>query len=273
MAARVVVGGDDFRCAEGRGCQRRRQQVYAEKRPRELRMPIIRLVDGTGGGGSVRTQGNQGHTYIPANRLGHGDGDAQRGARHRLRDGQRGRAGAARVVTSHWSIMVRELAGLFVRAPVVSAGMQEEVTKEELGGWRSNTQRQWSLTCRGRRRRTRPAGAPVPSYLQATSGSKRKPEPNDDTGRREDSLLSAVPRNRRRPYKVREILKAVVDRDSWFEIGGRLGSIAGAGFGRLDGFPVGVVSNDPYSTGGMTADGSEKMAASSTSATPSTCRA
>src|SRR5438309_770423 len=44
--------------------------------------------------------------------------------------------GAARVVTSHFSVMVKETAQLFVAGPpVVRAGMGRDVDKEELGGW------------------------------------------------------------------------------------------------------------------------------------------
>ena len=40
---------------------------YSERMARELRLPIVRLVDGTGGGGSVKTLEMTGRTYVPAN--------------------------------------------------------------------------------------------------------------------------------------------------------------------------------------------------------------
>jgi acetyl-CoA carboxylase carboxyltransferase component len=59
---------------------------------------------------------------------------------------------------------------------------------------------------------------------------------------------------------VRQILDAVLDRDSFFEIGGGWGRSVVAGFGRLDGYPVGVLANDPYFYGGgLSAESSEKM--------------
>ena len=39
---------------------------YCEKLALGLRLPIIRLVDGTGGGGSVKTIEDIGRTYVPA---------------------------------------------------------------------------------------------------------------------------------------------------------------------------------------------------------------
>ena len=64
----VVVGGDDFTvrggaadgAVGGKG-------VHAERMALELELPIVRLVDGTGGGGSVATIESIGRTYVPSN--------------------------------------------------------------------------------------------------------------------------------------------------------------------------------------------------------------
>jgi len=73
-------------------------------------------------------------------------------------------------------------------------------------------------------------------------------------------LLHAIPRERRKVYKVRTIIEAVVDRDSWFEIGRYNGRSAVTGLARLDGWPVAIVANDPYFyAGGWTAAASEKV--------------
>src|SRR5215510_248061 len=53
---RVVVGGDDFTVRGGAADARIGDKAgYGELLARELRLPIIRLVDGTGGGGSVKS--------------------------------------------------------------------------------------------------------------------------------------------------------------------------------------------------------------------------
>ena len=49
---------------------------------------------------------------------------------------------------------------------------------------------------------------------------------DDDPERAEESLMKAVPRNRRQVYKMRPIINAVVDKGSFFEMG--------ANFGRSD---------------------------------------
>jgi acetyl-CoA carboxylase carboxyltransferase component len=65
---RVVVCGDDFTVRGGAGdAAIYQKQVYAERLSSELRLPLVRLVDGTGGGGSVRSYESTGRTYVPAN--------------------------------------------------------------------------------------------------------------------------------------------------------------------------------------------------------------
>ena len=70
----VVVGGDDFTVRGGAAdASIRGKQVQSEQMANELRMPIVRLVDGTGGGGSVKTLETHGlHLRAGQSRLGLG---------------------------------------------------------------------------------------------------------------------------------------------------------------------------------------------------------
>src|SRR3546814_9527255 len=62
----VVVGGDDFTVRGGAAdAAIWQKQVMAEQMALELRIPMIRLVDGTGGGGSVKSLEMDGRTYVP----------------------------------------------------------------------------------------------------------------------------------------------------------------------------------------------------------------
>jgi len=64
---RVVVGGDDFTVRGGAAdANIGNKRSYAELIAHELHIPIIRLVDGTGGGGSVRSFETFTRTYVPA---------------------------------------------------------------------------------------------------------------------------------------------------------------------------------------------------------------
>ena len=64
----VVVGGDDFTVRGGAADAKVGDKMgHGEKLARGLRIPMVRLVDGTGGGGSVKTIEQIGRTYVPAN--------------------------------------------------------------------------------------------------------------------------------------------------------------------------------------------------------------
>ena len=83
---------------------------------------------------------------------------------------------------------------------------------------------------------------------------------DDDTERRDQALLEAVPRNPRAVYKMRDIIESVVDRGSFFEMGRHWGKSVIAGLARLDGWPIALLAEDPYVYGGAwTADASHKV--------------
>ena len=134
---RVVLGGDDFTVRGGAADGAVGYKAgYAERMALELRLPIVRLVDGTGGGGSVKSLETTRRTYVPAN-------PAMEIMTELLSTvpvvaaalGPVAGLGAARVVFSHFSVMPRGTAQLFVAGPpVVRRGIGQDVDKETLGG-------------------------------------------------------------------------------------------------------------------------------------------
>ena len=63
---RVVIAGDDFTVRGGANDAGILEKALASERmARDLRLPIVRLVDGTGGGGSVKNIEMKGHTLLP----------------------------------------------------------------------------------------------------------------------------------------------------------------------------------------------------------------
>ena len=63
----VVVGADDFTVRGGAADGAIGNKMgWAERAARDLRLPLVRLVDGTGGGGSVRTNATLRRSYVPA---------------------------------------------------------------------------------------------------------------------------------------------------------------------------------------------------------------
>jgi acetyl-CoA carboxylase carboxyltransferase component len=82
----------------------------------------------------------------------------------------------------------------------------------------------------------------------------------DDPEREDEALLSAIPRDIRRPYHVRSILGRVCDRGSVFELGRWFGRPVFTGLARLRGLPVAVMAGDPFHfAGAWTADACAKV--------------
>ncbi|MBW2401826.1 MAG: propionyl-CoA carboxylase, partial [Deltaproteobacteria bacterium] len=83
---------------------------------------------------------------------------------------------------------------------------------------------------------------------------------SDDRNRAEEALLSIVPRDRRKTYKIRKLLGLVLDRDSFFELGAAYGRGQVTGLAHLNGQPVGILANDGrFYAGAMTAHGARKV--------------
>jgi acetyl-CoA carboxylase carboxyltransferase component len=76
----------------------------------------------------------------------------------------------------------------------------------------------------------------------------------------QEKLLSIVPRDRRHPFDMRKVIAAVLDRDSFFEIGRAYGPGQITGLARLGGQTVGILGNDcRLYAGAMTAAGARKV--------------
>jgi acetyl-CoA carboxylase carboxyltransferase component len=259
----VVVGGDDFTVRGGAAdASIRQKQVQSEQTANELRIPLIRLVDGTGGGGSVKTIETQGYTYVPANpawdwvvaNLGTVPVVA-------LGLGSVAGLGAARLVSSHYSVMVDGISHMFIAGPPVVARAGKTVTKEELGGSdihaRAGAVDDVVATEQDAFARARRFLSYLPSSVYELP--ERGPA-SDDPGRRDAFLIEAVPHDRRKVYDMRKILAALVDNGSLFEIGRKFGGSVITALARLDGWPVAVLASDPYFYGGgWTADASDKV--------------
>src|SRR5262249_60323816 len=71
-------------------------------------------------------------------------------------------------------------------------------------------------------------------------------ERSDPPSRREPWLIEAIPRDIRKPYKMRSIVEAVVDKGSFFEIGSLYGRSIITGLGPLGAGPAAVVASAPY---------------------------
>ena len=259
----VVVGGDDFTVRGGAAdASIRGKQIIGEQMALELRLPLIRLVDGTGGGGSVKTLETEGRTYVPANpawdlvvaNLGTVPVVA-------LGLGSVAGLGAARLVSSHYSLMVEGISQMFIAGPPVVARIGQTLTKEELGGSEIHARAGAVDDVVASEEEAFQRARRFLSYLPSSVFELPPRGPAaDDVERRDPWLIEAVPQDRRKVYDMRRIVRAVVDRDSFFEIGRKFGGSAITGLARLDGWPVAVLASDPYVYGGgWTAAASQKI--------------
>jgi acetyl-CoA carboxylase carboxyltransferase component len=261
---RVVVQGDDFTVRGGAADAAIWQKmVFAERMAHDLRIPLVRLVDGTGGGGSVKTLETTGFSYVPP--LPGFELVVENLSRVPVVGAALGPVaglGAARVVASHFSVIVRGTAQLFVAGPpVVAAAMGESPDKEALGGARAQTR---AGAVDNEAADEDDALAQIRRFLSYLPASVWEAPPiaacDDPPDRREAELLSIVPRDRRRPYRMRAVLDAVLDRGSVFELGTRYGGSLITALGRLGGRPVGVLASDPnHYGGGLSAAASDKL--------------
>lgn len=262
---RVVIAGDDFTVRGGANdAGILEKALSSERMARDLRLPIVRLVDGTGGGGSVKNIEMKGHTLLP--------GYDGRKWVYMLQNlslvpvvslalGSTAGLGAARVAASHYSVIVKDTAQMFVAGPPVVARIGQKLEKNELGGSGIHTRigaiddEAASEADAFERTRRFLSYLPPNVYELPPRGAR-----GDDPNRRDEWLLAAIPRERRRVYKMRQIVDAVFDKGSFFEIGRMWGRSMVTGFARLDGWPVAVMANDPYHyAGAWTAAASEKV--------------
>ena len=124
---KVVFTADDFSIRAGHADGALMEKtIYREKLAVALKLPIIKLVDGSSGGGSVTTIKTAGYSYIPPMpsfkhvaeqlNLGIPNLGAVLGPAIGL--------GAARVVACHFSVMAADVGALFNAGPKVVAGME-----------------------------------------------------------------------------------------------------------------------------------------------------
>ena len=259
----VVVGGDDFTVRGGAAdASIAQKQIMAEQFANEYRLPLIRLIEGTGGGGSVKSLDIDTRTYIPGNPGWNWVVDNLSTIPViALALGPVAGLGAARAVTSHFSIMVNNISQMFVAGPPVVKRVGEDLTKEELGGSNIHSKNGAIDIVVDSEKEAIQTARNILSYLPSSVYElPPRIKPLDNPERKDDWLINAIPKDRRKVYKSRKIIETVFDNSSFLEFGKYTGQSVIAGLARLDGWPVGVLAGDPYFYGGgWTADASNKV--------------
>jgi acetyl-CoA carboxylase carboxyltransferase component len=145
---------------------------------------------------------------------------------------------------------------------LVSMALGEKVNPEDLGGWRLHADItglvdqvvdkeeevfdaiKRFLSYMPSHHNEAPPDAPVP----AGSGADM------------DKVFAVLPESRTQVYDMKRIIRAVVDKDSLFELKPRFGKSAVTGLARIGGKSVGIVANNPLHRGGaLDADACRKI--------------
>jgi acetyl-CoA carboxylase carboxyltransferase component len=259
----VAVAGDDFTVRGGANDGGIKGKLLSiERMACDLRLPLVRLVDGTGGGGSVKNLELHGHSPMPKAFL--WDWWTENLSEVpvvSLALGSVAGLGAARVVASHYSVMVKGSSQMFVAGPPVVEWTHGKFEKNELGGSHIHT-RNGAVDDEAESEDDAFARARnFLSYLPSSVHELPARVPNQDDRERKDPwLLEAVPRDPRKTYDMRRIIGALVDRESFFEIGRLWGRPVITGLARLSGWPVALLAGNPQVYGGAwTARASEKV--------------
>src|SRR5919205_2114323 len=262
----VVVVGDDFTVRGGSAdASISAKPLMAEEMAHDFRLPIVRIIEGSGGGGSVKTIETKGAANLPG---GIGGTRWYRFTTENLSRvpvialglGSVAGLGAARLAASHYSIMTKSSA-MFVAGPPAVKRLGQDLSKQELGGADIQTRaggidhavetEEEAFECARR----------FLSYLPSSVYDLPPSTPcTDDPERSEEALMKAVPRSRRQVYKMRPIINAVVDKDSFFEVNANFGKPMIVGLARLEGRAVLLLASDPMHYGGSwTAEACQKV--------------
>jgi propionyl-CoA carboxylase beta chain len=160
--------------------------------------------------------------------------------------------------------MVKETSHMFITGPeVIKTVTGEEVEFEELGGAMSHNTK--SGVAHFASDDEESCLEDVRYLLSFLPSNNLEPPPRftpgDDPEREDAELDTLVPDDPSKPYDMREVVSRVVDDEEFFEVHEHFARNIICGFARLDGFPVGVVGNQPaHLAGVLDIEASEKAA-------------
>ncbi len=252
---RVVLNAGDFTVRGGASdASIGNKGGHAQKMALNWRLPYVRLLDASGG--SVKTFEQIGRTYIPTNPVTPGVEDllctvpvvaAALGSVAGLP--------AVDSCLSHFNLMVKGISQVFPGGPpVVKAALGIDISKEDLGDERSQVYHSGVIDNLAESEED--AFEMIKQFLGYLPDNVWQMAPRvdteDDPNRRDEELLSAIPREKRVVYNPREILDSVLDKGSFFEITPHYGRSRMVGLARVNGYPVGTMINNPKHHGGST---------------------
>src|SRR5687767_510899 len=144
--------------------------------------------------------------------------------------------------------MVKETSHMFITGPdVIKTVTGEEVEFEELGGAMTHNSKSGVAHFAAD---DEDACLEDTRYLlsflpQNNLDTPPRVAPSDDPFRMDAELDTVVPDNPNKPYDMRDVVSLVVDDGEFFEVQEHFAQNIIVGFSRLDGYPIGIVGNQP----------------------------
>ncbi len=147
--------------------------------------------------------------------------------------------------------MVDQTSHMFITGPeVIKTVTGEEVTFEKLGGSVTHTRDSGVADIRFSSEAAAILGLKqLLKYIP--SSNREKPAKLETAKAPTTNIASIVPANPNQPYQAKELVEAVVDQGSFFEIKEHYAKNILIGFAHIDGQSVGVVANNPGALAGV----------------------
>jgi acetyl-CoA carboxylase carboxyltransferase component len=160
--------------------------------------------------------------------------------------------------------MVKGRGSMALAGPhLVRAAVGEDVTQEDLGGWRVHTRKSGvgdlavdsDEECIAR----------IKEYLSFFPSNCEEAPPvaecTDPIDRGDEELLDVIPESNRKPYDMYEVIRRIVDDGAYFDMKPQWAKTIVTCFARFGGRPVGIVANQPKHLGGILDNDSADKAA------------
>ena len=150
-------------------------------------------------------------------------------------------------------LMVENTSYMFVTGPnVVKTVTHEEVTSEELGGASAHAIKSGvtHFSCANEIEAIENIKKLL-SYVPQNCEESAPTLPYEGNKDRINELNSFLPENANQPYDIREIIKLVIDEDTFFEVHKDFAENLVVGFGRIAGRSIGIVANQPAFLAGV----------------------
>ena len=167
---------------------------------------------------------------------------------------------------SDFIFMVDKISYMFITGPeVIKKVLGEEISFEDLGGARVQSEK--SGVCHFRFENEESCFLGVKKLLSYLPQNYLEEPPfkkgliSEILEKEESNILGILPKEKEKPYDIKEIIFEIFDRNSFFEVSSDFAQNVVVGFARLKGKVVGIVANQPkILAGALDINASDKIA-------------